>query len=55
MLIYEQHRDHRSDAIASLEHRRSTLVESVQPLGVFTALDVPDRTGPAWSQRKRTP
>jgi heme-degrading monooxygenase HmoA len=55
MLIYEQHRDHRSDAIASLEHLRSTLVESVLPVGVFTALDVPERTGPAWSQRKRTP
>jgi hypothetical protein len=28
------------------------LVDSVEPLGVFTALDVPDRFGPTWSQRK---
>jgi quinol monooxygenase YgiN len=52
MLVYEQHRAYRSDAIASIEKRRATLVESVEPLGVFTALNVPDRTGPAWSQRR---
>jgi quinol monooxygenase YgiN len=51
MLVYEQHRTYRSDGIKSLERRRATLVESVEPLGVFTALDVPDRTGPTWSQR----
>jgi quinol monooxygenase YgiN len=51
MIVYEQHRTYRSDAIASLEERRATLLESVEPLGVFTALDVPDRTGPTWSQR----
>jgi heme-degrading monooxygenase HmoA len=51
MLIYEQHRASRSAAIASLEQRSSTVVESVEPLGIFTALDVPDRTGPTWSQR----
>ena len=52
MLVYEQHRAYRSDAIASLERRRTMLVEAVEPLGIFTALDVPDRTGPAWSQRQ---
>ena len=52
MLVYEQHRTYRSDAIQVLEQRRAALVESVEPLGVFTALDVPDRFGPAWSQRK---
>jgi len=52
MIVYEQHREYRSDAIVSLEERRAALVESVEPLGVFTALDVPDRTGPTWSQRK---
>ena len=52
MLVYEQHRAFRSAAIASLEARRTTLVESVEPLGIFTALDVPDRTGPTWSRRK---
>lgn len=52
MLVYEQHRAYRSDAIGSLERRRTTLVETVEPLGIFTALNVPDRTGPAWSQRQ---
>ena len=52
MLVYEQHRAFRSDVIASLEERSRALVESVEPLGVFTALDVPDRSGPAWSQRR---
>src|SRR6185436_15696244 len=42
MIVYEQHRAYRPDAIASLEGRRSTLVESVEPLGIFTALNVPD-------------
>jgi hypothetical protein len=52
MLVYEQHRAFKSDAIASLEQRSRELVESVEPLGIFTALDVPDRFGPTWSQRK---
>jgi len=51
MLVHEQHRTFRSDAIASLEARSSELVDSVEPLGIFTALDVPDRSGPTWSQR----
>jgi hypothetical protein len=51
MLVYEQHRAYRSDAITSLEQRRTPLVESVEPLGIFTALNVPDRFGPTWSQR----
>jgi hypothetical protein len=52
MIIYEQHRSFRTAAIASLEERSTALVDSVEPLGIFTALDVPDRTGPTWSQRK---
>jgi hypothetical protein len=51
MLVYEQHRAYRSDVIASLEDRRTALVDSVEPLGIFTALNVPDRWGPTWSQR----
>ena len=51
MVVYEQHRAYRTDAIASLEGRRTALVESVEPLGIFTALNVPDRFGPTWSQR----
>jgi heme-degrading monooxygenase HmoA len=50
MIVYEQYRVYRSDAIASLEERRATLVDTVEPLGIFTALNVPDRTGPTWSQ-----
>jgi hypothetical protein len=50
MLVHEQYRAYRSDAIASLEQRRTMLVESVEPLGIFTALNVPDRTGPTWSR-----
>ena len=52
MIVYEQHKAYRSDAITSLEEKRTTLVDSVTPLGIFSALDVPDRFGPAWSQRK---
>jgi len=45
-------RSNRSGAIDALEQKRDALIQSVEPLGVFTALDVPDRTGPTWSQRK---
>ena len=51
MLVYEQHRSYRSGAVASFEARQKTIVESVEPLGIFTALNVPDRTGPTWSYR----
>ena len=51
MVVYEQHRSYQAEAIASLEALRDALVESFEPLGVYTALDVPDRTGPTWSQR----
>jgi hypothetical protein len=54
LLVYEQHKSYSSDAIASLERSRAALIESVAPLGVFTALDVPDRFGPAWSQRRKS-
>jgi quinol monooxygenase YgiN len=51
MLVSEQHRAYRSNAIASLAGRRDALVESVEPLGIYSALNVPDRFGPSWSQR----
>jgi hypothetical protein len=51
MLVYEEHKVYRSDEIATLDARRTELVASVEPLGVFTALDVPDRAGPTWSRR----
>jgi len=31
--------------------RRDELVSSIEPMGIFTALDVPDRAGPTWSRR----
>ena len=52
MLVYEQHRASRAAAVAALEERSTTLLNSVEPLGIFTALNVPDRTGPTWSQRR---
>jgi hypothetical protein len=52
MLVAEPNRAVRSAANAVVEARRTALVQSVEPLGVFTALDVPDRTGPTWSQRQ---
>jgi heme-degrading monooxygenase HmoA len=52
MIVYEQHRAFRSAAIISLEERSAALVDSAEPLGIFTALDVPDRFGPTWSQRR---
>ncbi len=54
MLVYEQHRESGAAAIASLEGHRSTLVDAVEPLGIFTALDTPNRAGPTWSQRGQT-
>jgi quinol monooxygenase YgiN len=51
MLVYEQHKTFRQDTIPALEARRDELVASIEPLGVFTALDVPERAGPTWSRR----
>lgn len=51
MLVSEPNRGIRGTAMAAVEASRTTLIESVEPLGVLTALDVPERTGPAWSQR----
>ncbi|SRR5712692_9138686 len=55
MVVYEQHRAYRHDEIATLDERRNALVASVEPLGIFSALDVPDRHGPTWSRRGRRP
>jgi heme-degrading monooxygenase HmoA len=52
MIVYERHQASRSAMVDALKARSRTLVESVEPLGIFTALDVPDRFGPAWSQRR---
>jgi hypothetical protein len=52
MLVYERHQANQQHDIDELEARRKDLVVSIEPLGVFTALDVPDRSGPTWSRRK---
>jgi hypothetical protein len=44
-------KNYRGDELARLGARRDQLVASCEPLGVFTALDVPDRAGAAWSRR----
>ena len=51
MIVYEQHKTYRGHEIEKLEARRNELVQAVEPLGIFTALDVPDRAGPTWSRR----
>lgn len=51
MVVHEKHYADFSDETAALEARRDALCVSVTPLGVFTALDVPSRFGPTWSQR----
>jgi quinol monooxygenase YgiN len=52
MVVYEEHKAYRFDELDRLAARRKELVVSFEPLGVFTALDVPDRTGAAWSRRR---
>jgi hypothetical protein len=51
MVVYEDHKAYHTDQVARLEARRAELVTSVEPIGVFTALNVPDRAGPTWSRR----
>jgi quinol monooxygenase YgiN len=51
MVVYERHQADFSDEMRSLESRRSALCVRITPLGVFSALDVPNRSGPTWSQR----
>ncbi len=51
MLVYEKHQADFSDEVRELEEERNQLLDALAPLGVFTALDVPDRAGPTWSRR----
>jgi quinol monooxygenase YgiN len=54
MLVYEKHQADYSDDVEALEQERNQLLEEMSLLGIFTALDVPDRTGPTWSRRGQT-
>ena len=51
MVVYEKHLAAFGREVKALEEKRQQLVERVYPLGVFTALDVPRRSGPTWSRR----
>ena len=51
MLVYEEHKTYHKRDMWMLEARRNELVTSVEPGGVFSALNVPDRAGPTWSRR----
>ena len=51
MVVYERHQADFEDEMESLNAHRAKLCVSITPLGVFTALDVPSRAGPTWSQR----
>lgn len=52
MVVYEQHRTSRSGVFERIEARRADLLERVEALGIYSALDVPSRWGPTWSQRR---
>ena len=51
MVVYQKHHANFSKEVAALEAKRDGLCLSVTPLGVFTALDIPNRSGPTWSRR----
>lgn len=51
MVVYERHFADFSREVEELEARRAKFVLRIEPLGVFSALDVPDRAGPTWSRR----
>jgi heme-degrading monooxygenase HmoA len=51
MVVYERHHADFADEVSELEQQRGILVNLMRPLGLFNALNVPDRAGPTWSQR----
>jgi len=51
MVVYERHHADFEDEVTELEQRREAIVKKIQPLGLYNALDTPERTGPTWSQR----
>jgi quinol monooxygenase YgiN len=52
MVVYERHHADFRQEMDDLEARRNALLESARAVGVFNALDVPERTGATWSQRR---
>ncbi len=51
MLVYEKHQEDFRHEIERLEREREGLLDSALPLGIFNALNVPDRAGPTWTRR----
>ena len=51
MVVYEKHLANFDGDVKSLEEQRDQLCESMVPLGVYTGIDVPERSGPTWSRR----
>ena len=51
MVVYEKHLSDFGGEVQSLEDERNKFVVRMEAMGVFTALDVPDRVGPTWSRR----
>ena len=51
MMIYEKHLSDYSDDIEDLQKRRAEMIVETTPMGLFNAIDVPDRAGPTWSRR----
>jgi quinol monooxygenase YgiN len=51
MVVYEKHLSDFGPEVQSLEDQRAKFVLRMEAMGVFTALDVPDRVGPTWSRR----
>jgi quinol monooxygenase YgiN len=51
MLVYEKHLADFDDEVQRLEEQRQQFLMRMEALGVFGALDVPDRVGPTWSRR----
>lgn len=52
MVVYEKHLEDFGEEVERLAAERELLVDTVETVGVFSALDVPDRAGPTWSQRR---
>jgi hypothetical protein len=51
MVVYERHRSSFVSDIKHIEDRRDVLCDAILPMGIFSALDVPERKGPTWSRR----
>jgi quinol monooxygenase YgiN len=51
MVVFEKHRASHATEAGHLEKERDAYCVSITAMGLFQGLDVPDRTGPTWSQR----